>query len=230
MNDATSTKSASADLRLVEAILFASTEPVEEADLAARLPEGVDVATLLTEIQAAYAERGVQLARVAGKWAFRTAADLAPHMKVERKVERKLSRAGLETLAILAYHQPVTRTEVEEIRGVALSKGTFDVLFEAGWIRPMGRRKTPGRPVTWGTTQNFLEHFGLDSLSDLPGVDELRATGLLDARPASMIFGTDEDEALSTPSSGKEDEDDTALGTALDLEDEPLPSLGADER
>ena len=141
----------------------------------------------MAELAGHYAERGINLNRVAGKWAFRTAPDLAAHLKIETRVGRKPSRAAVETLAIIAYHQPVTRTEVEEIRGVAASRGTFDVLLEAGWVRPVGRRRTPGRPATWGTTSQFLEHFGLDELSDLPGIDELKASGMLDARPAGVI-------------------------------------------
>lgn len=177
------------ELRLLEAMLFAATEPVDEQSLAARLPEGTDLPALLATLAAQYEGRGVRLMKVAGKWAFRTADDLAPHLRIEVKVPRKLSRASVETMAIIAYHQPVTRGEVEEIRGVALSKGTLDVLLEIGWIKPVGRRRTPGRPVTWGTTTAFLEHFGLNSLADLPGVDELKAAGLLDTRPVRTIFG-----------------------------------------
>ncbi len=174
-------------LRVVEALLFAAGEPVSEDAVAERLHDGADVASLMAELAQHYAERGVNLTRVAGKWAFRTAPDLAPHLRIETRVGRKPSRAAVETLAIIAYHQPVTRTEVEEIRGVAASRGTFDVLLEAGWIRPVGRRRTPGRPVTWGTTPAFLEHFGLDALADLPGIDELKASGMLDTRPAGVI-------------------------------------------
>ena len=182
-------------VRLLEAILFAATDPVSEVVLASRLPEGVDVKSLIGELQQVYAERGVNLTRVAGKWAFRTAPDLGNILRIERSFVRKLSRAAVETLATIAYHQPVTRAEIEEIRGVQLSKGTFDTLFESGWIKPVGRRRTPGRPVTWGTTEAFLGHFGLESVSDLPGIDELKAAGLLDARPAGAIIaanrGTD---------------------------------------
>ena len=180
------------DLRLMEAILFASSEPVDEAALAERFAEDTDVAALIDELAAAYAGRGVNLVRIAGGWCFRTAEDLAAHMRVERKVTRRPSRAAVETLAVIAYHQPVTRSEVEEIRGVVASRGTFDILLEAGWIRPVGRRRTPGRPVTWGTTEEFLVHFGLSGLADLPGVDELKATGLLDTRPASTVIGSAE--------------------------------------
>jgi segregation and condensation protein B len=176
------------NLRLLEAILFAAADPVTEDAIASRLPEGVDVKALIAELQQHYAERGVNLTRVAGKWAFRTAPDLGNILRIERSFVRKLSRAAVETLAIVAYHQPVTRAEIEEIRGVQLSRGTFDTLFESGWIKPVGRRRTPGRPVTWGTTDAFLGHFGLEGVSDLPGMDELRAAGLLDARPAGAII------------------------------------------
>lgn len=174
--------------RLVEALLFAAAEPLSEQALAEKLPPGVDLAPVLARLQADYALRGVNLVHRDGRWAFRTAPDLAGALQVEAAVQRRLSRAALETLAIIAYHQPVTRAEVEEVRGVAVSKGTMDILFEAGWIRPKGRRRTPGRPVTWITTETFLDHFGLENLADLPGVDELRAAGLLDARPAMAAY------------------------------------------
>jgi segregation and condensation protein B len=176
-------------LRMLEAVLFASADPLSEKELAQRLPEDAAISTLLAALKAYYADRGVNLV-VAGKtWAFRTAPDLAAVLSRDKLTERKLSRAALETLAIIAYHQPVTRAEIEEIRGVQLSKGTLDVLFDEGWIRPKGRRQTPGRPVTWGTTDTFLDHFGLESLAELPGVDELKMAGLLDARPAIQIYG-----------------------------------------
>ncbi len=177
------------EMRIVEALLFAATEPVTTDFLAERLPEGSDIGAILEDLRAFYEGRGVNIARVAGKWCLRTAEDLATHLRIERKVSRKLSRAAIESLAIVAYHQPVTRSEVEEIRGVSVSKGSFDVLLEEGWIKPVGRRRSPGRPTTWGTTQAFLEDFGLDSLADLPGVDELKAAGLLDTRPAGTIIG-----------------------------------------
>ena len=177
------------EIRIVEALLFAATEPVSTDFLAERLPEGTDIGGILEDIKFLYVGRGVNLARVAGKWSLRTAEDLSPHLRIERKVSRKPSRAAVESLAIISYHQPVTRSEVEEIRGVSVSKGSFDVLLEAGWIKPVGRRRTPGRPTTWGTTPAFLEEFGLDSLADLPGLDELKASGLLDTRPAGTIIG-----------------------------------------
>ncbi len=173
--------------RLLEAILFAAAEPLDEATIASRLPDGADVAALIAEVAEIYANRGVNLVEAGGKWFFRTAEDLAPMMRVYSQQARKLSRAAIETLAICAYHQPITRAEMEEIRGVGLSKGTIDMLFEQGWIMPRGRRQTPGKPVTWGTTEKFLVDFGLTSLEALPGVDELKAAGLLDKRPAIQI-------------------------------------------
>ncbi len=176
-------------LRLIEAILFATAEPLDERMLAERLPEGVEVAELLAELQAQYAPRGVNLVRREGKWAFRTASDLAGQLVIEQTQTRRLSRAAIEVLAIIAYNQPITRAEIEEVRGVALSKGTLDLLFEAGWIRPKGRRRTPGRPLQWATSDAFLDHFGLESLEDLPNLKELKAAGLLDTRPAADAYG-----------------------------------------
>ena len=170
------------ELRLVEALLFASAEPLDDKTLSARLPEGVDLETTMRRLQAEYAPRGVNLVRISGKWTFRTANDLAWLMSRESIEPKKLSRAATETLAIIAYHQPVTRAEIEDIRGVSTSKGTLDVLLETGWIRPRGRRKTPGRPLTFGTTEAFLGHFGLQSIGDLPGLDELKGAGLFDGK------------------------------------------------
>jgi segregation and condensation protein B len=174
------------ELRLLEALLFASPEPLAEDELARRLSDTAEVTALLRELAQSYAERGVNLVRLAGGWTFRTAPDLASQLKSERVVTRKLSRAAVETLAIVAYHQPVTRAEIEAIRGVALARGTLDRLMEAGWVRPVGRRDSPGRPLNWSTTPAFLAHFGLDSLDELPGIDELRAAGLLDIGPAVL--------------------------------------------
>jgi len=195
-------------LRMLEAVLFASADPLSEKELAQRLPEDAAISTLLAALKTHYADRGVNLV-VAGKtWAFRTAPDLAAVLSRDKLTERKLSRAALETLAIIAYHQPVTRAEIEEIRGVQLSKGTLDVLFDEGWIRPKGRRQTPGRPVTWGTTDTFLDHFGLESLAELPGVDELKMAGLLDARPAIQIYGVTGATESEEDEIENEDEDD----------------------
>ena len=169
-------------LRILEAMLFASHAPLSEKDLAVRLPEGADIVGMLDELKAQFANRGVHLTPVGTGWAFRTAPDLAAYMEIEKSVVRRLSRAAVETLAIVAYHQPITRAEIEEIRGVSLSRGTLDILLEAGWIRPRGRRQVPGKPITWGTSDAFLDHFGLESLSALPGVEELKAAGLLDKR------------------------------------------------
>jgi segregation and condensation protein B len=206
-------------LRLLEALLFASAEPLDERTLAARLPEEVDVKAVLAQLQAEYAARGVQLVCVAGKWTFRTANDLAWLLTREATETRKLSRAALETLAIIAYHQPVTRAEIEDIRGVTTSKGTLDVLLETGWIRPRGRRKSPGRPLTFGTTEAFLAHFSLEALTDLPGLDELKGAGLFDGRlPAGFsVPAPSDDPAL------REDEDPLEEGD-LDLGLAPRPS------
>ncbi len=178
------------EMRLVEALLFAASSPLDEASLKERLPEGTDVAALVQELVALYEPRGVNIVCVAGGWTIRTAPDLAPRMKLTQKVGRKLSRAAIETLAVVAYHQPVTRAEIEEIRGVVISRGTLDTLMEAGWILPRGRKQTVGRPATWVTTEAFLVHFGLASLTDLPGIDELRAAGLVGPRPVAILSET----------------------------------------
>jgi segregation and condensation protein B len=169
------------ELRILEALLFAAEEPLDEKTLAARLPAGMDVRALLAQLQQEYASRGVNVVRIGGKWTLRTATDLAWLLTREAVVSRKLSRAAIETLAIVAYHQPVTRAEIEEIRGVTTSKGTLDVLLETGWVRLRGRRKAPGRPVTYGTNEAFLSHFGLEALTDLPGLDELKGAGLIES-------------------------------------------------
>lgn len=166
-------------MRIIEAVIFASSEPVSETALEQRLPEGAEIAPLLKELQHAYSARGVNLVRMGNHWAFRTADDLGFLLQREAVESKKLSRAALEVMAIIAYHQPVTRAEIEEIRGVSTSKGTLDVLMETGWVKMRGRRKVPGRPVTYGTTLDFLDHFGLEDLKDLPGLDELKGAGLL---------------------------------------------------
>jgi len=168
-------------LRILEALLFAASEPLAEAYLATHLKSEDDVAALLDELKGFYASRGVNLVRVAGKWAFRTAEDLSYLLERHATEQRRLSKAAMETLAIIAYHQPVTRAEIEEIRGVAVSPGTLDVLMEIGWVRLRGRRRAPGRPITYGTTEQFLDHFGLDAIKDLPGLAELKGSGLLDS-------------------------------------------------
>jgi segregation and condensation protein B len=168
-------------LRILEALLFAASEPLAEAYLATHLKSEDDVAALLDELKGFYASRGVNLVRVAGKWAFRTAEDLSYLLERHATEQRRLSKAAMETLAIIAYHQPVTRAEIEEIRGVAVSPGTLDVLMEIGWVRLRGRRRAPGRPITYGTTEEFLDHFGLDAIKDLPGLAELKGSGLLDS-------------------------------------------------
>lgn len=166
--------------RMVEALLFAAAEPLSETDIARRLPAETDVLAAIAQLQADYEGRGINLVNVAGRWRLQTAVDLAFLMTEERQEPKKLSKAAQETLAIVAYHQPVTRAEIEDIRGVQTSKGTLDVLMEAGWVRVAGRREVPGRPVIFATTPDFLVHFGLESRRDLPGIDELRAAGLLD--------------------------------------------------
>jgi segregation and condensation protein B len=212
------------ELRLLEAMLFAAGEPLDEATLAARLPADVDLKAALARLREDYAMRGVNLVRVGGKWTFRTASDLAWLLSKETIETRKLSRAAIETLAIIAYHQPVTRAEIEEIRGVSTSKGSIDVLLETGWIRPRGRRKAPGRPVTYGTTDMFLSHFGLDALDSLPGVEELKGSGLLDGRlpPGFSVPMPSDDPAL------REDEDPLEPGD-LDLGLAPRPGQAAEE-
>ena len=186
------------ELRLLEALLFAAAEPLDERALAKRLPAGVDVREFLRRLQIEYAPRGVNLVHVGNKWAFRTANDLSWLLTHEAIEPKKLSRAAIETLAIIAYHQPVTRAEIEEIRGVSTSKGSVDVLLQTGWIRPRGRRKAPGRPLTYGTTAEFLSHFGLEAVGDLPGLDELKGSGLFDGTlpPGFSVPEPSDDPAL----------------------------------
>jgi len=187
-------------LRRLEAMLFAASEPLDVKALMRGLDGDDDVSALLTELQAEYRDRGVNLVRVSGKWTFRTAGDLSWLLTRETVVSRKLSRAAIETLAIIAYHQPVTRAEIEDTRGVSTSKGTLDVLLETGWVRLRGRRRSPGRPVTYGTTAAFLDHFGLDGVGDLPGLDELKGAGLLDGRlPPGFAVPTPNDDSALTP-------------------------------
>jgi segregation and condensation protein B len=202
-------------LRLIEALLFASAEPLDERMLQSRLPDDVDVSAALAQLKEEYASRGVNLVRVAGKWTFRTADDLSWLLSRESVETRKLSRAAIETLSIIAYHQPVTRAEIEEIRGVSTSKGTLDVLLETGWIRPRGRRKTPGRPLTFGTSDAFLAHFGLEQLTDLPGLDELKGSGLFDGRlPAGFTVPVPSDDPALRDDEDPLEEGDLDLGLA----------------
>ena len=210
-------------LRIVEALLFAAAEPLEQQAFAKVLPAGTNVSALLAELQRQYEPRGVNLVRVAGKWQFRTANDLAFLLRKQAVEERKLSRAAIETLAIIAYHQPVTRAEIEDIRGVMVSKGTIDSLMEAGWVRIRGRRRTPGRPVTYGATEAFLTHFGLESISDLPGMDELKAAGFLDAVPPSSFTVPNPTDALAAdedPYEGEEEELDLLAEPTDEAQDE----------
>jgi segregation and condensation protein B len=202
-------------LRMIEALLFAAAEPLDEKALASSLPEGVDLKSLLGELQGLYEGRGVTLVNVSGKWQFRTAPDLAFLLRREKPDQRRLSRAAIETLAIIAYHQPVTRAEVEDIRGVMLSRGTLDALMEVGWIKIRGRKRTPGRPVTYGTTDSFLVHFGLESVSHLPGVDELKAAGFLEALPPSGLDVPSPSDALAPdeePFDGEEEAGELMTG------------------
>src|SRR5213592_4825235 len=200
------------ELRLIEALLFAAGEPLDDKTLRSRLPEGVDIEAAMRRLQTEYAPRGVNLVRIAGKWTFRTANDLAWLLARDSVEPKKLSRAAIETLAIIAYHQPVTRAEIEDIRGVSTSKGSVDVLLQTGWIRPRGRRKSPGRPLTYGTSEAFLSHFGLDALGDLPGLEDLKGAGLLDGRlpPGFSVPMPSDDPAL------RDDEDPLDPGD-LDL-------------
>jgi segregation and condensation protein B len=206
-------------LRMLEALLFAATEPMPRAEIALRMPEGVDLDALLTDLQAVYAERGVNLRRFDDRWAFRTAEDLAFVLRREVVEQKKLSRAAVEMLAVIAYHQPATRAEIEEVRGVAVSPGTLDVLLEACWVRLRGRRRTPGRPVTFGTTPKFLEHFGLESIGDLPGLCDLRAAGLIEtlANPA-------EDTPEPNDSPELRDDEDPLEADFCDFGGEPGPA------
>lgn len=202
-------------MRMVEALLFAAAEPLDIDSIAGRLPEGADVGAVIEDLQKAYESRGVHLVRIANKWMFRTADDLSFLMEREAVEQKKLSRAAMETLAIIAYHQPATRAEIEEIRGVSVSKGTLDVLMETGWVRLRGRKKTPGRPVTYGTTEAFLVHFGLENVGDLPGMDELKAAGLLDGR---LPPGFDVPSPSDTGGEGDGDfsDEEEEYGAALD--------------
>lgn len=208
--------------RIAEALVFASAEPVSESFLVERLPKGVDVPSLMEGLSRSYASRGVNLIRSGDRWAFRTAADLSFVIRKDDTEARKLSRAALEVLAIIAYHQPVTRAEIEDIRGVQTSKGTLDVLMEAGWVRFRGRRRTPGRPVTLGTTPDFLDHFGLEELRDLPGLEELKGAGLLSGRIPPNFN-------IPLPGMSDELQEDEDPITQLDLEELGLLTPSGEE-
>ena len=213
-----------AHLRIVEAMVFAAPQPLSEKKIAEQLPPETDVGALLERLQGEYADRGVHLVRVAGKWAFRTAEDLSFLLAKYAVEERRLSKAALETLAIIAYHQPVTRAEIEEVRGVQTSRGTLDVLMETGWVRPRGRRRSPGKPLTYGTSDEFLSHFGLDSLGDLPGLVELKGAGLLDSDlPPDFAIPSPKDVAALMPDElplDEEEEETAELGLEGDASDD----------
>jgi segregation and condensation protein B len=204
----------------IEAIIFAASKPVRGSDLQAQLPDGVELESVLPLIEARFdATSGIELCRVGDAFAFRTRAEIAERLNTHRQVERPLSRAALEVLAIVAYHQPITRAEIEEVRGISLSRGTIDILLELGWIKPRGRRRTPGRPLTWGTSPAFLDHFGLESLSDLPGLDDLKAAGLL--RKGQVIGGL-----IDGVSAGDEDVEDMIGEDEPDLLEEAMIDAG----
>ncbi|MGB4106586.1 MAG: SMC-Scp complex subunit ScpB [Alphaproteobacteria bacterium] len=221
------------NIRILEALLFASAEPVSTKDLHERMPEGADVGGALMELKEQYKSRGVNLVESDGQWAFRTAVDLAGVLEIQREAQRKLSRAAMETLAIVAYHQPVTRPEIENIRGVATHKGTLDTLMEMSWIKPGRRREAPGRPMTWVTTPEFLDHFSLESLSDLPGLEDLKASGLLDRRPAieaiptGSLFEDDEDFASLDDSEGDDQYEDDDESDEIESETEEMEEEAA---
>ncbi len=211
------------EARLLEALLFAAGEPLDEATLGRQLPNGIDVKDALARLKAEYATRGVNLVKIGKKWTFRTSDDLSWLLTKQITETRKLSRAAIETLAIVAYHQPVTRAEIEEVRGVVTAAGTLDVLLKTGWIRPRGRRKAPGRPITYGTTEAFLSHFGLEEVSDLPGLDELKGAGLLEGNmPSGFAVPIPSDDAAL-----RDDEDPLEPG---DLDLGLVPSSGQTEK
>jgi segregation and condensation protein B len=201
-------------LRMAEAILFAAAVPLDERALSTSLPQGADVPALISELKRIYEPRGVNLVKVAEKWQFRTASDLGFLLRREQADQKKLSRAAMETLAIIAYHQPVTRAEIEDVRGVMLSKGTLDALMEIGWVRIRGRKRSPGRPVTFGTTEAFLVQFGLENVNHLPGIEELRAAGFLDAAPPSGF-------EIPSPTDQLTEDEEPLDG------DEPAPATGS---
>jgi segregation and condensation protein B len=217
------------ELRLLEAMLFAASEPVDEATLGRQLPDGVDLKQALALLRAEYAPRGVNLVRIGKKWTFRTAPDLAWLLTKETTETRKLSRAAIETLAIIAYHQPVTRAEIEEIRGVQTAAGTLDVLLRTEWIRPRGRRKAPGRPITYGTTEGFLSNFGLEEVGDLPGLEELKGAGLIEgSMPTGFGVPVPSDDTTLRDDEDPLEPGDLDLAMAPSAEPEANPPGGAE--
>ena len=229
LSDAEKEAAFHAAIRMAEALLFAAAEPLDEATLRKRLPRGTRVPAVLAALEDIYRNRGVTLKKVAGRWSFMTSPDLQHMLEEHRQVQRKLSRAAIETLSIIAYHQPCTRAEIEDIRGVSLSKGTLDLLMEIDWVKVRGRRRVPGRPVTYGTTDEFLVHFGLESADSLPGIEELRASGLLEALPASggiPMPGESLDEAGEDPL----DEDDDGREFLEPLVDEEADAKAAKDK
>jgi segregation and condensation protein B len=229
LSDAEKEAAFAAAIRMAEALLFAAAEPLDEATLRKRMPRGTRVPAVLAALEDIYRSRGVVLKKVAGRWAFMTSPDLQHMLEEHRQVQRKLSRAALETLAIIAYHQPCTRAEIEDIRGVSLSKGTLDLLMEIDWVKVRGRRRVPGRPVTYGTTDEFLVHFGLESADALPGIEELRASGLLEALPASGGIPMP-GEALNDAGEDPLDEDDDGREFLEPLVDEDADEQAAREK
>jgi segregation and condensation protein B len=207
--------------RMIEAMLFASDEPLTAQILQQRLPGGADIGAALALLRETYQSRGVELVEAAGGWRMQTAPDLEHLFSQTRVQPRKLPRPALETLSVIAYHQPVTRAEIEDVRGVALSKGTLDLLLEIGWVRPRGRRRSPGRPVTYGTTDAFLAHFGLTSLDALPGKDDLKALGAIDARAARELDVPRPGDALSADEDGLQEGDDDAAFYVDHMADRP---------
>ncbi len=204
-------------IRVLEAMLFASAQPLSLNTMRERMPEGADVGGLLLQLQKTYESRGVTLINLDGYWAFRTASDLGAALQLKKEVRRPLSRAAMETMAIVAYHQPVTRAEIENIRGVVTSGGTLDILMEEGWVKPGRRRETPGRPLTWVTTTDFLDQFGLQALADLPGLDELKSSGLLDRRPAIDATTADMFDQIEEEDAAAESDEEDAMATEEEL-------------
>ena len=204
-------------VRLVEALLFASAKPLDRVYLKARIPENIDIDNVIEKIEKLYSTRGVNLCIIGNSVAFRTASDLVDNLRPTVAVKRKLSSAAIETIAIIAYHQPVTRGDIEAIRGVNVSKGTLDTLLEAGWIRPKGRRKVPGRPLQWGTTGAFLDHFGIETLQDLPGLEELKAAGLLEKRESLSALILPDDLLDEDDESVDEDQNELFISDADEI-------------